>query len=311
MAPPTSVAIVTGSTSPTTDGSAASTANAAKDGVPDPELDEELDEELDDLCAYEVTDRVAVLSFNRPDSMNGMTGNMEVAYFRRLLQAEADDEVRAIVLTGTGRGFCPGADLANQAGPDDHPLPNQTLARTTPLDIAKPMIAAINGACAGVGLAYALQCDVRFAASGVKFTTAFARRGLIAEYGMAWLLQEIAGRAVALDLLLSARVILSDEAQRLGIVNDVCEPDELMPTALAYAADLASNVSPASMATIKRQLNTETGMSPHDALADAEALMVESVAGADVGEGISSFLERRQVEFPPLGRGTRFDWMDR
>ena len=264
----------------------------------------------DNLCTYEVDDGVAVLSFNRPDSMNGMTGNMEVAYFERLLQAEADDDVRAIVLTGAGRGFCPGADLANNRGPDDHPLPNQTLARTTPLDIAKPMIAAVNGACAGVGLAYALQCDVRFAASGVKFTTAFARRGLIAEYGIAWLLNDIAGRAVALDLLLSARVVLSDEAHELGIVNAVYEPDDLMEAAIAYAADLAANVSPASMATIKRQLNTETVMSAHDALADAEALMVESVNGTDVAEGITSFLERRQVDFAPLGKGTRFEWMD-
>ncbi|MDH3679249.1 MAG: enoyl-CoA hydratase-related protein [Acidimicrobiia bacterium] len=264
-----------------------------------------------DLCAYEVDDAVAILSFNRPESMNGMTGNMEVAYFERLRQAEADDDVRVIVLTGKGRGFCPGADLAHEAGTDDHSLPNRTIPRTTPLDIAKPMIAAINGACAGVGLAYALQCDVRFAARGVKLTTAFARRGLIAEYGMGWLLDRIAGRAVALDLLLSGRVILADEAARLGIVNDVVEPDELMTRVFAYAADLAVNVSPASMATIKHQLNTEPELSAHDALANAEALMAESLAGADVAEGVGSFLERRQVDFPPLGRGTRFGWMDR
>ncbi len=263
-----------------------------------------------DLCTYEVDDGIALLSFNRPDSMNGMTGNMEVAYFERLLQAEADDAVRVIVVTGEGRGFCPGADLANRAGPDDHPLPNQTLARTTPLDIAKPMIAAINGACAGVGLAYALQCDVRFAAAGAKFTTAFARRGLIAEYGIAWLLNQIVGRAVAMDLLLSARVVLAEEAHRLGVVNAVHEPDELMGVVRAYAADLAANVSPASMGTIKRQMNTEVDLSAHEALADAEALMRESTDGPDVAEGIASFLERRQVDFPPLGAGTRFRWME-
>jgi len=267
-------------------------------------------EGVDDLCTYEVDDRIAVLSFNRPDHMNGMTGNMEVAYFERLLQAEADDDVRVIVLTGRGRGFCPGADLANKSDPGDHPLPNQTLARTTPLDIAKPMIAAINGACAGVGLAYALQCDLRFATKGAKLTTAFSRRGLIAEYGMGWLLNDIAGRAVALDLLLSARVVLAEEAKQLGIVNAVHEPDELMDAVMAYAADLAANVSPASMATVKRQLNTETVMTAHAALTDAEALMAESIAGPDVAEGVSSFLERRQVEFPPLGQGTRFGWME-
>lgn len=264
----------------------------------------------EDLCTYDVADGVAVLSFNRPDSMNGMTGNMEVAYFERLLQAEADPEVRVIVVTGKGRAFCPGADLAHRAGPDDHPLPNQVIARTTPLDIAKPMIAAINGACAGAGLAYALQCDLRFAVSGAKFTTAFARRGLIAEYGMAWLLNQIVGRAVAADLLLSARVVLSEEAAELGLVNRVVESDQLMETVMAYATDLAANVSPASMATIKHQLNHEVDMTAHDALIDAEGLMTESLAGSDVGEGIASFLERRPVAFPPLGEGTTFGWMD-
>lgn len=264
----------------------------------------------DELCTYDVDGGVAVLSFNRPDSMNGMTGNMEVEYFERLLQAEADPDVRVIVVTGKGRAFSPGADLANRPGPDDHPLPNQTLARTTPLAISKPMIAAINGACAGVGLAYALQCDLRFAVAGAKFTTAFARRGLIAEYGMVWLLNNIAGRSVAADLLLSARVVLSEEAAELGIVNRVVEADELMDTVMAYARDLAANVSPASMATIKHQLNTEVDLSADDALHHAEGLMVESLRGADVGEGIASFLERRQVTFPPLGEGTRFAWMD-
>lgn len=264
----------------------------------------------DDLCTYSVDRGVAVLTFNRPDSMNGMTGNMEVAYFARLRQAEADREVRAIVVTGAGRAFCPGADLAHRPGSDDQPLPNLSVPRTTPLAITKPMIAAVNGACAGVGFAYALQCDLRFAAAGAKFTTAFARRGLIGEYGMAWLLQSIAGRQVALDLLLSARVILAEEAHELGLVSRVVDPAELMDAAFAYAHDLAANASPASMATIKYQVNTEPSMTAPDALDHAEALMRESLAGGDVSEGITSFLEKRQVAFPPLGDGTRFAWMD-
>ncbi len=264
----------------------------------------------DDLCTYSVDRGVAVLTFNRPDSMNGMTGDMEVAYFDRLRQAEADSDVRAIVVTGAGRAFCPGADLAHRPGPDEQPLPNLSIPRTTPLAITKPMIAAVNGACAGVGFAYALQCDVRFAAAGAKFTTAFARRGLIGEYGMAWLLQSIAGRQVALDLLLSARVILAEEAHELGLVSRVADPAELMDIALAYAQDLSANASPASMATIKYQVNTEPSMTAPDALHHSEALMRESLAGGDVSEGIASFLEKRQVAFPPLGGGTRFSWMD-
>lgn len=264
-----------------------------------------------DLCTSTIENGVAVLSFNRPDSMNGMTGDMEVAYFRRLLDAEANPDVRVIVVTGTGRAFCPGADLAHRPGPDEEPLPNSSMPRTIPLDIAKPMIAAINGACAGVGLAYALQCDLRFAAHGAKFTTAFARRGLIGEYGMAWLLQSIVGRQVALDLLLSARVVLAEEAAELGVVSKAVPPEDLMATVMAYGNDLAANVSPASMATIKFQMNTEMSMSGADALMHAEGLMRESLAGADVTEGIASFLETRPVDFAPLGEGTRFGWMHR
>lgn len=263
-----------------------------------------------DLCTSSIENGVAVLSFNRPDSMNGMTGDMEVAYFRRLLDAEADPSVRVIVVTGTGRAFCPGADLAHRPGRNEEPLPNASMARTIPLEIAKPMIAAINGACAGVGLAYALQCDLRFAVNGAKFTTAFARRGLIGEYGMAWLLDAIAGRQVALDLLLSGRVVLAEEAAELGIISKSVAPDDLMPTVMAYATDLAANASPASMATIKHQVNTEPSMSAHHALMNAEGLMRESLQGADVTEGIASFLEKRQVEFPSLGEGSCFGWMD-
>jgi len=263
----------------------------------------------EDLCTYDVADGIATLAFNRPDSMNGMTGNMEVAYFDRLQQAQADADVRVIVLTGNGRAFCPGADLAHRPGPDDQPLPNNQLPRTLPLDIRKPMIAAINGACAGVGLAYALQCDLRFAVNNAKFTTAFSRRGLIGEYGMAWLLQSIAGRQTAMDLLLSARVVLGDEAAKLGIISGAFDTDDLMPHVLSYAADLAANVSPASMATIKHQINAEVDMTVHDATGHAEGLMRESLAGDDVQEGIASFLEKRQVTFPPLGQGTSFDWM--
>jgi len=264
----------------------------------------------EDLCTSSIDNGVAVLSFNRPDSMNGMTGDMEVAYFRRLQEAEADPAVRVIVVTGTGRAFCPGADLAHRPGTDEEPLPNTSMDRTIPLGISKPMIAAINGACAGVGLAYALQCDLRFAANGAKFTTAFARRGLIAEYGMAWLLNAIAGRQVALDLLLSARVVRSEEAAELGIISKAIPSEELMPTVMSYATDLAANASPASMATIKHQINTEPAMSSPNALTNAEGLMRESLSGADVVEGIASFLEKRQVDFPPLGAGTRFEWMD-
>ena len=127
---------------------------------------------------------------------------------------------------------------------------------------------------------------------------------------MAWLLGAIAGRQVALDLLLTARVVLAEEAAHLGLISRAVPSDELMPTVMALASDLASNVSPASMATIKHQMNSEPLLTAHDALVNAEGLMRESLAGADVVEGVTSFLEKRQVRFPSLGEGTRFGWMD-
>lgn len=263
-----------------------------------------------ELCLYDVEDRVATLTFNRPDRLNGMTGNMELAYFERLLQAQADDDVAAIVVTGAGKGWCPGADLAYRAGPDDLPLPNNVLPNSLPLSIQKPIIAAINGACAGAGLGHAMMCDFRIAAAGAKFTTAFASRGLIAEYGLAWHLTQIAGRATALDLLLSARVLLAEEMHGLGLVNTVVPVEDVVAQSLAFARNLATNVSPASMATIKRQVLSEQSLTALEALESSNALMYESLTGADVAEGITSFLEKRPADFAPLGSGTRFSWME-
>ena len=263
-----------------------------------------------ELCLYEVDERVATLTFNRPDRLNGMTGNMELAFFERLLEAEADDDVAAIIVTGAGKGWCPGADLAYQPGDGDLPLPNEVMPNSLPLTIKKPIIAAINGACAGMGLALALMCDFRIAAAGAKFTTAFASRGLIAEYGLAWHLTQIAGRATALDLLLTARVVLAEEMKELGLLNSVVPVDEVLSASRELALHLANGVSPASMATIKQQVLAEPAMSALEAVESSNALMYESLKGADVKEGIESFLEKRPANFAPLGLGTRFDWMD-
>ena len=262
-----------------------------------------------ELVLYEVADGVATLTFNRPDRLNGMTGNMELTYFERLQQAEFDDDVAAIVVTGAGKGWCPGADLAYTPGPDDLPLPNTVLPNSLPLSIQKPIIAAINGACAGAGMGHAMMCDFRIAAAGAKFTTAFARRGLIAEYGLAWHLTQIAGRATALDLLLTARVLLAEEMHELGLVTKVVPVDEVVSASIALGKDLAANVSPASMATIKRQVLSEPAMGALDALESSNVLMYESLQGADLTEGVMSFLEKRQADFAPLGHGTTFEWM--
>ena len=264
-----------------------------------------------DLCLYEVRDGVAVVTLNRPERNNGMTGALELAYFARLAEAADDREARAVVVTGAGRSFCPGADLGNQPEPGDEPLPNTKIATTFPLTIDKPLVAAINGGCAGVGLVQALQCDVRFAATQAKFTTAFARRGLIAEYGIAWLLPRIVGQAAATDLLLSGRVFDAAEAVRIGLVAAAVDRDEVLATAIAYASDVAANVSPASMATIKEQLRRYQTVSLHEAVADSNELMRQSTQGPDFREGVDSYLESRPPAFLPLGEGTTYPWMKR
>ena len=256
-----------------------------------------------DVVRREVRDGVCLLTLNRPDRMNAWTQAMEERYFDLLAEADGDPGTRAVVVTGAGRGFCPGFDMeelaALNAGETQASAP--TRPQTFPLTIRKPVIAAINGACAGIGLVQALMCDVRFAAAGAKFTTAFARRGLVAEHGIAWLLPRLTGHANALDLLLSARVFLAEEAERLGVVNRVVAPEAVLDQALDYARDLAVNCSPASMAVMKAQVHRDLQRGLDEALADADRLMAESFGRPDFGEGVQSFIERRPPRFPGVG----------
>ena len=185
---------------------------------------------------------------------------------------------------------------SDTAGAMARPTWNHTHAMT----ISKPVIAAINGACAGLGFVHALACDIRFAAEGAKFTSAFSRRGLIAEHGCSWTLPHLVGQAVALDILMSGRVFLAEEAKEMGIVNKVLAPESLMDETLAYARDMAVNASPASMAAIKRQVYTHPMLPIEDALVDANRLMNESFSRPDFTEGVSSFVDKRSPAFPPL-----------
>jgi enoyl-CoA hydratase/carnithine racemase len=168
------------------------------------------------------------------------------------------------------------------------------------MSIRKPVIAAINGACAGLGLAFALTCDVRFCAENAKLTTAFSRRGLVAEHGTSWILPRLVGPAHALDLLISARVLRGSDAAALGLVNRAVEDERVLEIALQYARDVATNVSPASMATIKRQVYDALTTPLGEALGQANALMFESFSKPDFAEGVQSFVEKRPPAFPPL-----------
>jgi len=257
------------------------------------------------VVQMQVEDGVALLTLNRADRLNAWTAEMEHAYFAMLEECAAAADVRVIVVTGAGRGFCAGADMqqlqaigdgdlsASEEAQDHH-------AQTFPLSIPKPIIAAINGACAGIGLVQALMCDLRFAAEGAKLTTAFSRRGLVAEHGMSWMLPRLVGPARALDLLLSGRVVFAEEAYELGLVNRVLAPDRLLETTLDYAHELVVNCSPKSMATMKRQVYADLQLDLPNALAEADRLMLASFAAPDFTEGVTSFIERRDPRFAPL-----------
>src|ERR687889_1537262 len=260
---------------------------------------------MTDVVLCGIADGVAQLTLNRPDRLNAWTGEMERAYFGALDDCAGRDDVRAIVVTGAGRGFCAGADMDDLkdigANGVDAAAAHDRRPQTFPLTVPKPIIAAINGPCAGIGLVQALMCDLRFAASEAKLTTAFARRGLVAEHGISWVLPRLVGPARALDLLLSGRVVLGEEAAELGLVNRAVPRERVLDEALAYARDLAVNCAPSSMAAMKRQVYAALDQDVDAALAQANELMAASLQADDFREGVKSFLERGEPQFAPLG----------
>jgi enoyl-CoA hydratase/carnithine racemase len=263
---------------------------------------------VDEAVLYEVTDSgVAVITLNRPERLNSWGMDISQGVYAAFDRAEADERARVVVLTGTGRGFCAGAYMGTMAaigeGINADTDVSKLVGERHPhflTELNKPVIAAINGACVGIGLTHALMCDVRFAAAGAKFATAFPRRGLIGEYGITWVLPRLVGWGAAADLLLSGRTFYAEEAAQLGLVKEVVAQDDLLLRALAYAEDLAQNCSPASMAVIKQQLYGDAHDEVLDVSSRAEGLMHESMRRPDLAEGITAFLDKRPPNFPPL-----------
>ncbi len=268
---------------------------------------------------YAVEEPAATITLNRPKQLNAWTDRMSAEVKHAVGQAERDRRVRAIILTGAGRGFCAGADMALLKaigeGRAIDAIPDELLgadpgaaemgdsfrgAYTYLLSVRKPIIAAVNGPAAGVAIPILASCDLRFASDQASFTTSFARRGLIAEFGSSWLLPQLVGPAHALDLLLSARRVDAVEAERMGLVNRVVPAEALLPTVRGYAAELAAHCSPTSLMIIKRQVYQALA----DTLAHAEqasvGLMHESLQRADSREGVAAFLEKRSPQFAPL-----------
>ncbi|HEY1837066.1 MAG TPA: enoyl-CoA hydratase [Rhizomicrobium sp.] len=274
---------------------------------------------------YDVKDRVATITLNRPDKLNAYTGRMAKSIKQAMAQANNDPNARAIVLTGAGRGFCAGADMTllsdtaaaggsgGRARSSESDLDKHFEAA---IDLnaefadaerfgyfaktKKPIVAAINGPCAGIGLVMALYADIRFVAEDAVFTTSFAQRGLIAEHGISWLLPKLIGQANALDLLLSARKIRADEAYRMGLVNKVYARDSFMADVMAYVHYLAQHVSPRSMAIMKAQVWKANFQDFNEALEVADGEMTKSLGHSEFKEGVAHFLEKRPPRFADL-----------
>jgi enoyl-CoA hydratase/carnithine racemase len=211
--------------------------------------------------------------------------------------------VRVIVLTGAGRGFCAGLDgteLAKSSAGGLRRMPAKGRRMTHPRMIRKPVIGAINGPAVGLGLVYALHCDIRFAAQRATFSTGFVKRGLNAEYGSSWLLPRIVGHARALELVLSARKIDAAEAERIGLVHFVVPDAELIPRVMAYAKEMAEQCSPIAMADAKQQIYLDWEVNCSRAEDRAKELGHSPGHRVDYPEGVAAFLERRSPRFAPL-----------
>jgi enoyl-CoA hydratase/carnithine racemase len=260
----------------------------------------------------DVADHVATVTLNRPERLNAITPTLSTALRDTMARLGGDDTVRVVIVTGAGRGFCAGADMALLQGlTQGAKLPASTghdavdARAHSELQqrynflaaVPKPVIACVNGAAAGIGFVLALFADLRFASSDATFTTGFAKRGLIAEHGSAFGLARLVGPGHAADLLLSSRKVSGSEAERIGLVNRALPPDELMPFTRRYAQELAQACSPRSLRVIKRQLAALPLQTMAESFAEGDRLMLESLQSDDFKEGVAHFVEKRAPRF--------------
>ena len=268
---------------------------------------------------YEVADGVAVITMNRPETLNALTDRTQAEIRHALDQSDRNGDVIGNVLTGAGRGFCSGVDMnalsamseagrrlgaahadlaADPGNPDNDP--NFEIGAAYFLGLRKPLIAAINGACAGLGFSYAVFCDLRFVDRTARFATAFSQRGLIAEHGTSWMLPRLIGPANALDILWTGRKFDGEEAGRIGLANRVCEPGECVEDACAYLREIAEVAAPNSLMMMKRQIYKHLNAELRRAMEESNAWMDASLARGDFKEGVASFVERRPPNFAPI-----------
>ena len=267
---------------------------------------------------YEVDAQgLATIWLNRPHRMNAWTGRLHTEYRHLLKRANDDAKVRAIIVTGAGKGFCVGGDSQALSGHADRgaysPGISEDIAKpgygTDPnfdasfayhFGLDKPVIAAMNGPAAGVGLALACFADLRFAVPGVKFTTAHGKLNLPAEYGLSWMLPKIVGLGRANDLLLTSRVFTSDEALTLGFVNQIFEPEALMVQTREYAHQLIASVSPNSLRQTRWQIYKDLHRDVASAVIESERLIEDMAKEEDFKEGIAALVEKRPPRWPSV-----------
>lgn len=263
---------------------------------------------------YDVSDGIATITLNRPHRMNAWTGRMHTEYRYQLQQADENPEVRAIVVTGSGKGFCVGADTQALEGhvekggydpgtPDQLAEPGQGVSKDFDASFAyhfgltKPVVAAMNGPAAGVGLVLACFADIRFAVPGVKFTTAHGKLNFPAEYGLSWLLPRLIGLPRANDLLLTSRKFLSDEAYELGLLNRLISPEDLMTETYAYVREMIESVSPGSLRETRWQIYKDLHRDVASSVRESEALINSMSQQKDFQEGVAALMEKRKPEW--------------
>lgn len=255
--------------------------------------------------AYDVADRVATITLDRPDRLNAFTITMQQELCAAVDEVDADPEVRAVVVTGRGRGFCAGADLSGEPDappvrePDGRKRDEGGLVSLRFFGCTKPVIGAINGPAVGIGVTMTLPFDVRLASSSAKFGFVFARRGLVPEAASSWFLPRVVGISRAMEWCATGRVFGPEEAVAGGLIRSIHEPDELLPAAYAMAAEIAENTSAVSVSVTRALLWRMLGVPhPMDAHRVDSAVTEHCFRSADFAEGVGSFLQKRPPEFP-------------
>jgi enoyl-CoA hydratase/carnithine racemase len=257
---------------------------------------------------YEVEDSVLTITLNRPDRLNAFTGTMASELLEAFDRADADDDVRAVIVTGEGRGFCAGADLARggetfdwRGREPEGEVPRDTggIVSLRIFESTKPVIAAINGPAVGVGITMTLPMDVRLAAEGAKIGFVFARRGIVPEACSSWFLPRVVGISQAMEWAATGRVFSAEEAHAGGLLRSVHAPDALIPAARAIAGEIAEHTAPVSVALTRRLLWGMLGAAhPMEAHRADSRAMFSRGQSADAAEGVTSFLEKRPAVFP-------------